>query len=69
MKSASEYRLYAEECRALAKQMQEDQRERLLEMARTWDRLAFERTDLQRQGSELAPQAEPLDGSVGRAAS
>jgi hypothetical protein len=44
MKKASEYRQHADECRALAKQVPEgEQRDQLLEMARTWDRLADDR--------------------------
>ena len=44
MKKVSDYRQHAAECRALAQQMKPaDQRERLLEMARTWDKLAEER--------------------------
>ena len=35
---------HAEECRTIAKQMKDEQREQLLEMARTWDKLAEERS-------------------------
>jgi hypothetical protein len=52
MKTVSEYRAYAEECRTLARQMDGAHREQLLDMARTWDRLA---ADLVRPGSERAP--------------
>ena len=56
MKKASEYRLHAEECRALARGMAKnhEQRDRLLEMAATWDKLAAERADLIRRHPELA---------------
>jgi hypothetical protein len=44
MKTASEYRKHAQECRLLARQVSEgEQREQLLEMARTWDGLAESR--------------------------
>lgn len=40
----SEYRQHAEECRALAAKMtNREEREQLLAMAATWDRLAEER--------------------------
>ena len=43
MKKASEYRQHAQECRALAKQMKEgDQRDQMLKIAATWDKLAEE---------------------------
>ena len=44
MKKSAEYRQHAVECRALAATMPGDeQREQLLAMAATWDRLADER--------------------------
>ncbi|MBD2749693.1 hypothetical protein IC232_23730 [Microvirga sp. BT688] len=47
MKTAAEYRKHAEECRVLAKQLAEgEQRDQLLEMARTWDNLARDREKL-----------------------
>jgi hypothetical protein len=58
MKKASEYREHAEECRTLAAQMQGDQRKQLLEMARTWDKLAEDRSDLIRRHPELALKGE-----------
>ena len=58
MKKASEYREHAEECRALAKHMHGDQRDQLLEMARTWDQLAAERSELIRRHPELGLQGE-----------
>ena len=55
MKKASEYRQHAVECRALANTMdQGDQRDQLLEMAATWERLADERSELVRRNPELA---------------
>jgi hypothetical protein len=55
VKKASEYRRHAEECRALAKNMKAgEQRDQLLEMARTWDNLAAERIELIRRHPELA---------------
>jgi hypothetical protein len=59
MKKASEYRLHAEECRALARGMSEgQQRDQLLEMAATWDFLATERSELVRRHPELAVVGE-----------
>ena len=59
MKKASEYRLHAEECRELARQMPDgEQRNQLLEMARTWDNLAAERSDLVRRHPEIAVGTE-----------
>ena len=44
MKKASDYRQHAVECRALAQKMSPgEQREQLLTIARTWDKLAKER--------------------------
>jgi hypothetical protein len=49
-KEASDYRRHAEECRVLATRMKTgEQRERLLEIAATWDRLAENRSDLVRK--------------------
>ena len=59
MKKASEYRQHAAECRTLANTMdQGDQRDQLLEMAATWERLADERSDLVRRHPELAMAGE-----------
>ena len=58
MKKASEYREHAVECRTLAAQMQGEQRKQLLEMARTWDKLAEDRSDLIRRHPELALKGE-----------
>ncbi len=44
MKKISEYRRHANECRTLATSMSSlEQRDQLLAMAQTWDRLADER--------------------------
>ncbi len=48
MKKASEYRQHAEECRVLAQAMQGEQRNQLIEMAATWEKLAH-RSDLVRR--------------------
>ncbi|WP_262299722.1 hypothetical protein [Microvirga sesbaniae] len=54
MKTAAEYSKHAEECRVLAKQVPEgEQRNQLLEMAKTWDTLSAERERLVRNRSEL----------------
>ncbi len=54
MKKASEYRQHAEECRVLARGIQGEQRDQLLEMAATWDKLAAERSELIRKHPDLA---------------
>lgn len=59
MKKASEYRQHAEECRALAQQMQSgEQRDQLLTMADTWENLAAERTALVLRHPELGLEGE-----------
>ncbi len=59
MKKASEYRMHAGECRALALRMEHgEQRDQLLEMAATWDKLASERSELVRRHPELAFEGE-----------
>jgi hypothetical protein len=64
MKKASEYRMHAEECRALASGMDGAQRSQLLEMAATWDKLAIERSDLVRRHPELALDDEHREEAV-----
>jgi hypothetical protein len=60
MKTAAEYRKHAEECRGLAKQVPEgEQRDQLLEMARTWDNLARDREELVRKHPELDTSNNP----------
>ena len=59
MKKASEYRLHAEECRQLASRMDSgEQRDQLLTMAHTWDRLAEERSELVLRHPDLAFDGE-----------
>ena len=59
MKKASEYRQHANECRALAMSMEPgEQRNQLLEMAATWDKLAADRSDLVGRHPELALEGE-----------
>ena len=59
MKKASEYRKHGDECRLLAHRMEHgEQRDQLLEMAATWDRLAAERSELVRRHPELALEGE-----------
>jgi hypothetical protein len=61
MKKLSDYRKHAAECRALAKQMLSgDQRDQLLAMAETWERLAEERETMMRINSEFGGEA-PTD--------
>lgn len=59
MKKASEYRLHAEECRALAAKMElGDKRDQLLAMAAHWDKMAVERAQLITRHPELALNGE-----------
>ena len=58
MKKASEYRRHAEECRQLASAMEGGQRDQLLEMAATWDKLAADRSAFVRRHPELAGRGE-----------
>jgi hypothetical protein len=59
MKKASEYQQHAEECRALARRMgQGEDRNQLLEMAATWDKLAAERSELIRRYPKLGLEGE-----------
>jgi glutamine synthetase adenylyltransferase len=55
VKKASEYRKHAKECRTLAQGlMSSDQREQLLKMAETWEKLALERAAFVLRHPELA---------------
>jgi hypothetical protein len=55
MKKASEYREHAEQCRGMAKRTTPgEQRNQLLEMASTWEKLAAERSDLVQKHPELS---------------
>jgi hypothetical protein len=58
MKKASEYREHIEECRALAKHMQGEQRELILSIATTWEKLAEDRSALVRRHPELGIEGE-----------
>jgi hypothetical protein len=59
VKKASEYRHHAEECRALANTTRAGpQKDQLLEMAATWEKLAAERSALVRRHPELAIEDE-----------
>lgn len=59
MKHASEYRAYSEECRTLAKQMEGGHREQLLDMARTWEKLASESADFVRSDRSADRRGTP----------
>lgn len=63
MKKASEYRTHADECRALARGVTGEQRDQLLEMAATWERLAEERADFIRKHPETALLGEHDHGN------
>jgi hypothetical protein len=60
MKKAEEYRQHAKECRDLAKGLDaSEQRDQLLTLAETWERLAEERSHLVRdQGHARSPDAD-----------
>jgi hypothetical protein len=59
VKKASEYRQHAKECRALAQQMQDgEQRNQLLEMARTWDALAEDRDRMSEKNGEPSKEVQ-----------
>jgi hypothetical protein len=60
MKKAEEYRQHAKECRALAKGLEAgEQRDQLLTMAATWERLADERAA--RRRDQDSPRREDAD--------
>ena len=68
MKKASEYRAHAEECRALAQQMQGEQREQLLTTAAAWEALAGDRSARIRRHPELAIEGEHHEEDLHRQA-
>lgn len=60
MKKASEYRLHAAECRALAaRSVADDHRKQLVAMAGTWEALADER-DRNSNGLEAPTESTPI---------
>ena len=65
MKKTSDYRRHAEECRVLAKGIQGEQRDQLLEMAATWDKLALERSELVRKHPDVALHGEQAEEAAG----
>ncbi len=65
MKTAAEYRKHAEECRVLGKQVPEgEQRNQLLEIARTWDNLATDREKLVQNHPELDTSENPTKANA-----
>ena len=59
VKKASEYRRHAEECRLLASKTRAGpQKDQLIAMAVTWEKLAAERSALVRRHPELAIEDE-----------
>jgi hypothetical protein len=59
VKKASEYRQHADECRVLASKARAGpQKDQLLEMAATWEKLAAERSAFVRRHPELAIEDE-----------
>ena len=62
MRKASEFRRHAEECRALARNADNDeQRRQLLEMSATWERIADEREKLIARHPEMATHDEAAE--------
>jgi hypothetical protein len=61
MQKADEYRQHAQECRALARNAQnEEHRSHLTKMAETWEGLAVERERMVREQMSLAEALGPL---------
>jgi hypothetical protein len=63
MQEASEYREHAAQCRALADTMDGPQRDQLLRMAQSWDKLAQEHSASASQPPPLV--ADPDDAKGG----
>lgn len=64
MKTTSEYRAHARDCRALAAQMESPaQRDQMLAMAAHWDQLALDRAEFIRRRPDLAIEGEPAEAS------
>jgi hypothetical protein len=62
MKTILEYRKHAQECRALARLVPPgEQREQLLQMAATWDKLAQTREGFVRNHPELGTEQAARD--------
>jgi hypothetical protein len=60
MKKASEYRKHADECRALAKRMEQgEHRDQCFELALTWERLAEQRDITSRPGLGTTAEQSP----------
>ncbi|THD57619.1 hypothetical protein [Phenylobacterium sp.] len=64
MKKASEYRQHAVECRQLAAGVAGPQRDQLLEMANTWERLAAERSELVQRHPEIGLGGEHHEETI-----
>ena len=59
MKRAEEYRKHAQECRVLASSaMSDKERDQLLALAQTWEKLAVERETFMQRHPELSAQIE-----------
>jgi hypothetical protein len=54
MKKASNYRRHAAQCRALARAIEGEHKQQLLQMADHWEALAAEREDLLSRHPEIA---------------
>jgi hypothetical protein len=65
VKKTSDYQEHAHECRVLARKMQGRQRDQLLKMAATWERLAADSSVLIRRHPELGRQGhDSREGSA-----
>jgi hypothetical protein len=67
VKTASDYQAHANECRVLARNMQGQQRDQLLQMAATWERLAADRSVFIRRHPELAQKGEHEEAAAAAA--
>jgi hypothetical protein len=59
MKKASEYLQHAEQCRQLARSIEGEHREQLLQMAANWENLAAQRAELVSRHPELMSEEQP----------
>lgn len=64
MKKASEYLIHAEQCRRLARTVEGEHRDQLLQMAATWDGLAEQRADLVRRHPEIDSDAANAEAAA-----
>jgi len=60
MKKVWEYYQHAKECRSLARVVADEQQKQLLQMARNWEQLAAERSELALRYAESSPETDAL---------